>query len=100
MAPESLAGRKQAGVMEFAGEVCHSAVEVHSPHGMTGDLLLLTYGEMRLIVFVGAGPEGCWVFPAQVRLGIIIMGLPPTLLDKILAETQIAPFSGGAVQFH
>src|SRR5579885_2454701 len=98
MLPESSAGGQQAGIVKLTGKVNHGAVEIHSAHGMARDLPLLTHREMRLIVFVGTRPVCCRVFAAQARLLVVIVGLFPTFLHKILAETQIARLTGDAIE--
>src|SRR5579884_3705639 len=100
MIPEPLAGGKQARIMAFAGQICHCAVKVHGSYRVACHFTLFAHRKMRLVVFVGARPECPRVFPTLSRLDIIVMGLLPAFVDKILAETQVTSFPGSPVQFY
>src|SRR5713226_3739203 len=76
MLPEACTGLEEGWIIQFFGQIDHSAVEVHSANRVADNFGLFANREVRLIVLVGFGPEVGGIFTTCPRLTIEIVRLP------------------------
>ena len=98
VAPQRLAGALEARVVEFEREVGHRRGHVHRAHRVPDHLGLLAHRHVRLVVFVGPGPEGGRLFAARDRFLGEVVRLAAALVDEIGGEIEAAAIAGQPIE--